>query len=67
LNGYEAAQMIRRLPSPVGQIPIIALTASTDAKDVEVCKAAGMNEFFLKSMGEEALLGMLRRYQEKSV
>jgi len=63
LNGYEAAQIIRAMPGRIGQVPIIALTASTDSKDINVCKNAGMNEFFMKSMGEDELVQLLKKYE----
>jgi len=63
MNGYEAASNIRKSKLEYQNIPIIALTASTDPKDIEVCKKAGMNEFFLKSRGDEALMKSIDSYR----
>ena len=49
MNGHEAAKLIRALPDPCKDIPIIALTASDDPRDIEICKNAGMNDFIIKS------------------
>jgi len=64
MNGYEAAHIIRELDHECHNVPIIALTASTDAKDITICKNAGMNEFFLKSAGDTALLDVFARYRK---
>lgn len=63
MNGYEAAKLIRALPEACKNIPIIALTASEDPRDADVCKNAGMNEFVLKSQDNQALLDTLERYR----
>jgi len=63
LNGYEAAKLVRALPDPCKDIPIIALTASQDPKDVELCKSVGMNEYVIKSDDNKALFEVLARYR----
>jgi CheY-like chemotaxis protein len=46
MNGYEATQIIRTLPS--GQnVPIIAITAGTKRRKAK-CIAAGMNDYIPK-------------------
>jgi len=65
MNGYEAAKIIRALPDACKDIPLIALTASNDPRDKDVCKTAGMNEFVLKSEDHKALFEVLRSYAEK--
>ena len=62
MNGYEAAKIIRALPDPCKDIPIIALTASNDPRDIDICKTAGMNEFVVKSDDQAALLEVLKKY-----
>jgi CheY-like chemotaxis protein len=47
MNGYEATQIIRTLPS--GQnVPIIAITAGTEKRRKAKCIAAGMNDYIPK-------------------
>lgn len=65
MNGYEAAKIIRALPDPCKDIPIIALTASNDPRDMDICKNAGMNEFVVKSETQQALLEVLNLYCKK--
>jgi len=65
MNGYEAAKIIRALPDACKDIPMIALTASNDPRDIDVCKNAGMNEFVVKSEDQAALLEMLKKYVKK--
>lgn len=48
MDGYAATRLIRELPGPVGQVPIIALTASAFREDREKAKQAGMNDFIAK-------------------
>jgi CheY-like chemotaxis protein len=62
MNGYEAAKMIRALPDACKDIPMIALTASNDPRDIDICKNAGMNEFVVKSEDQQALLDALKKY-----
>jgi CheY-like chemotaxis protein len=64
MNGYEAAKIIRALPDEkIRDIPIIALTASNDPRDIEICKNAGMNEFVIKSEDHQSLLEVLEKYK----
>ncbi len=62
MNGHEAAKIIRALPDPCKDIPIIALTASDDPRDIEICKNAGMNDFIIKSDDNKGLLDTLKKY-----
>ncbi len=62
MNGYEAAKIIRALPDKCKDIPIIALTASNDPRDMDICKNAGMNDFVIKSEDHKGLLEVLQRY-----
>lgn len=65
MNGHEAAKLIRALEAPCKDIPIIALTASDDPRDIEICKNAGMNDFIIKSEDNKALLDALKNYAQK--
>lgn len=65
MNGYEAAKLIRELPEPVKNVPIIALTASQDPKDVDLCKSVGMNEYVIKSDNNQNLFSAIEKYRPK--
>jgi signal transduction histidine kinase/CheY-like chemotaxis protein len=48
MDGFEAARAIRKLPSPLCDTPIIALTANVMDMDRQRCRDAGMNAFVQK-------------------
>jgi signal transduction histidine kinase/ActR/RegA family two-component response regulator len=62
MNGFEATRAIRRLPEPVCNIPIIALTANAMANDVKRCHDAGMNDHLGKPLDRELLRRAIRRW-----
>ena len=60
MDGYEAAEAIRRLNrEDAGRIPIIALTANAFEEDRKKAFAAGMNGHIAKPISAEALLKTL--------
>lgn len=61
MNGYEAAKQIRALDTPSKDVPIIALTGSTDPNDMEIAKTAGMNEYIVKSEDNAQLFEAIDR------
>ncbi len=56
MDGVEATKAIRALPGPVGQIPIIALTANADPEDAKHYLASGMGAVVEKPIKPERLL-----------
>ncbi|CBL44916.1 Probable sensor histidine kinase [gamma proteobacterium HdN1] len=43
MDGFEATEAIRKLPPPKGNLPIVAVTANSDADNRERCTKCGMN------------------------
>ncbi len=63
MDGFEAAQAIRREEQPGERIPIIALTANAFAGEHERCLAAGMDDYLAKPIRPDALAELLNRWQ----
>lgn len=61
LDGYAVTRAIRRLPAPRGEVPIIAMTASTMAAEERRCLEAGMDAHLPKPMDGAALLAAVAR------
>ncbi|MBF0269611.1 MAG: response regulator [Alphaproteobacteria bacterium] len=59
IDGLEATRTIRRLPAPLGQIPIIALTANAMPSDVERYMAAGFTAHVAKPIEPDELANSL--------
>ena len=66
MNGYEAAQAIRKLENKkLAEIPIIAMTANAFSEDVERAKAAGMNDHVAKPLDVPKMMETLQRVLAK--
>jgi signal transduction histidine kinase/HPt (histidine-containing phosphotransfer) domain-containing protein len=61
LDGMEATRQIRTLPGPVSRVPILAVTASAFAEDIDACRDAGMDAHLAKPIEREALIAALGR------
>lgn len=59
MDGFQAAQRIRRSDD---ELPIVALTASTEQADRERCLAAGMNDSICKPLRTCVLAKSLERW-----
>lgn len=63
MNGYQAAEAIRRLGREDARtVPILALTANAFASDVGKAHAAGMNDHISKPIDMEQLIEAIRRW-----
>ncbi|AIB10644.1 hypothetical protein ABAZ39_01140 [Azospirillum argentinense] len=56
MDGHAATRAIRGLPSPVGSIPILAMSASALPDEVQRCHDAGMNGHIAKPVDRAAML-----------
>ncbi|WP_455171406.1 response regulator [Azospirillum largimobile] len=61
MDGHEATRAIRALPGQAGRVPIVALTAGTDAEDDAQCRAAGMDDCLHKPLTMDRLGAVLDR------
>jgi signal transduction histidine kinase/DNA-binding response OmpR family regulator len=62
MNGIEAAKIIKALPPPAGNVPIVAMTANAMREDKEACTNAGMVEFVTKPINPDAFLAVIARF-----
>lgn len=61
LDGLETTQRLRRHARPeVANLPVIGLTANTNARDRERCLHAGMNDVLAKPMDTQAVKAMVQ-------
>jgi PAS domain S-box-containing protein len=56
MDGIEAATRIRALDGAECRIPIIALSANAMAEEIQICRAAGMNDHLAKPIDRALLL-----------
>jgi PAS domain S-box-containing protein len=61
MDGLEAARRIRALPAPLGETPIVALTANVLSHQSQAYLAAGMNGVVGKPISPTALLQEIAR------
>jgi len=66
MDGIAATRAIRRLPPPLGDIPIIAITAHAMKSDEERFLAAGMNAHLSKPIDRKAVLKAIARWTRES-
>jgi CheY-like chemotaxis protein len=61
MDGVEATRRIRALDGAAAHLPILAMTASTQESDMELCREAGMNDFVAKPVNRAGLLSSIDR------
>jgi CheY-like chemotaxis protein len=66
MDGLAATRLIRKLPTDIRHIPIIALTANANAGFREACLAAGANDYLSKPYSESALAALLMQWLPQS-
>src|SRR5450755_3946095 len=62
MDGYTTTRLIRQLPEPLCNIPIIALTADAMKGDKEKCLEAGMNNYISKPFKLDEIEEVLKNY-----
>ncbi len=62
IDGYTTTKLMRQLPEPHCNIPIIALTADAMKGDREKCLDAGMNNYISKPFKREEIEAVLKKY-----
>jgi signal transduction histidine kinase/CheY-like chemotaxis protein len=67
MDGVCATRLIRSLPGPECDVPIVALTANVLPEQVRSFKAAGMNDFMGKPFRREELLSRVDRWAFDSI
>jgi len=61
LDGVEATKILRSNPI-FKDLPIIALTANVSKEDINICKAAGMNDYAAKPIEATKLAKLILQY-----
>lgn len=56
MDGYEATRLLRTVGSPCRNIPVIGLTAHTDAASHAACRTSGMDDVITKPIRRATLL-----------
>ncbi len=62
MDGYEATQLIRKMPEPYNQVPIVALTAHAMQGDRQKCIETGMNDYLSKPLDQAAFFRIIETY-----
>lgn len=55
IDGLEATRRIRALPAPMGQVPVLAVTASVLPEQIQACRDAGMDGHLAKPIERQSL------------
>ena len=65
MGGLEATEHIRKLPSSIGDIPILAMTANVLGDVKRQCKSVGMNGFISKPINKHELFERLSDFYQR--
>ncbi len=62
MDGYEATRIIRKIPSDVSKIPIVAMTAGAMQSDKDKCFEAGMDDYLTKPIEKNLIERVLEKF-----
>lgn len=62
MNGYEAAEAIRKSGREDADVPIIAMTADAFSEDIKKCLDCGMNAHVAKPLDMRDVIRLLQKY-----
>jgi signal transduction histidine kinase/CheY-like chemotaxis protein len=62
MDGYQATHEIRKLPSPLNTLPVLALTANALSSDIKKCYQAGMDDHISKPIDMAELESKLKAW-----
>lgn len=66
MNGYEAAEAIRKMErKDAGEIPIFAVSANAFSDDIAASKKSGMNEHLSKPIDFDEMMKRIGKYRKK--
>ena len=69
MDGYQATTALRidvtRFHDHIRSIPVVAMTASANKGDRELCEKAGMNDFLSKPIVKEVFKAMMLKWTGK--
>lgn len=67
MDGLTATKLIRQMPHPKCEIPVVALTADVMADVKELCIKAGMNDYVSKPFRLEEIHLVLKKYYKYEI
>ena len=62
MDGYVATELIRKLPPPIGKIPIVALTANALEGERDHVISLGMNDYLIKPVLRATLASTIQKW-----
>jgi len=62
MDGYEATKEIRRMPAPLRNIPIVAMTANALTDERQHVLSIGMNDYMSKPFQKDELVTILSKW-----
>lgn len=67
MDGYEATKRIRSLAGNSASVPVFAMTAADNARDIKKCLDVGMDDYLIKPLALEVLRQKLNKLFQLSI